>query len=276
MAAGGFYVYVHKRPDTGAIFYVGKGRGYRYSSKCGRSAEWWRIFEQGGGLIADKVAFCESEELAFLAEIELIDQQLRLGVELCNKTKGGGGYGFGAIRTEEYKRKLSAALKGRRQPNISLALRGIPKSSEHRANLSKARKGVTASNETKSKMSAARRGRPSTMLGKTHSETAKRKIGDAQRGEKNHWYGKKLPDHVIEACIAANTGRVESDETRRRKSEAHKGPKNHRFGKHVPEEQKARQAATLKARPKIECPHCGIICDEANAKRWHMDNCRSK
>ena len=25
---------------------------------------------------------------------------------------------------------------------------------------------------------------------------------------------------------------------------------------------------------KIECPHCGKMCDKGNAKRWHFDNCK--
>jgi hypothetical protein len=28
--------------------------------------------------------------------------------------------------------------------------------------------------------------------------------------------------------------------------------------------------------PKIECEHCGIICDKPNWHRWHGDNCKKK
>lgn len=27
---------------------------------------------------------------------------------------------------------------------------------------------------------------------------------------------------------------------------------------------------------KIECPHCGKLCDKLNAKKWHFDNCKNK
>ena len=27
---------------------------------------------------------------------------------------------------------------------------------------------------------------------------------------------------------------------------------------------------------KIECPHCGIMMDKSNAKRFHFDNCKNK
>lgn len=67
-----------------------------------------------------------------------------------------------------------------------------------------------------------------------HSPETRKKIGDAQRGEKAHWYGKSLSENVKNKISAA-----------------HKG----------------------KAKKQIECPHCKKIGGEPQMKRWHFDNC---
>jgi hypothetical protein len=50
------------------------------------------------------------EELAFLVEMECIDQLKKLGVNLCNMTNGGEG-ASGSKRSQETKNKLSAIRK---------------------------------------------------------------------------------------------------------------------------------------------------------------------
>jgi hypothetical protein len=44
-----FYTYEHIRPDTGAIFYVGKGKGSRCTEKGKRNNYWKRIVRKAGG-----------------------------------------------------------------------------------------------------------------------------------------------------------------------------------------------------------------------------------
>ena len=73
-----------------------------------------------------------------------------------NSTAGGGN----GIRSEETKRKLSEAKKGKPLPE------------EHKQKLSEALKGKPFSEEAKRKMSEAKKG-------KQHSEETKRKIGKA-------------------------------------------------------------------------------------------------
>jgi hypothetical protein len=271
-----FYVYEHRRADTGAVFYVGKGSNQRLNSTQGRNPFWCAVKAKAGGFIPVKVAFADDEELIYLAEAELIDKYKRLGVRLCNLSPGGEGGGKGVKRSAEYCRMVSERQRGKKRPELSAALKGIKKSAEHRAKLSAARIGTKASDETKAKISAGQKGRPSSMKGKTHSEETKRKIGAALKGEKNFWYGKKMHENFRAACIVANTGRVESAETRRKKSESHKGEKNYRYGKPISEEQKARQRATLMANPPMTCPHCGKVCSKGNALRWHFDRCRER
>ena len=51
------------------------------------------------------------------------------------------------------------------------------------------------------------------MNGKHHSEEAKRKIGDAQLGEKNHMYGKKHSPETIALMKEVHTGHLHKPET---------------------------------------------------------------
>jgi hypothetical protein len=42
--------------------------------------------------------------------------------------------------------------------------------------------------------------------------------------------------------------------------------------------QKQRMSAAKKGipKPKVQCPHCGILCAVNVAGRWHFDNCKYK
>jgi hypothetical protein len=75
--------------------------------------------------------------------------------------------------------KRANSQRGQKRPTVSAKLKGRPKSLEHRQKLALARLGTKASEATKLKMSETRKGRPSTMLGKKHSEETKKKIRDS-------------------------------------------------------------------------------------------------
>lgn len=85
-----FYVYEHIRHDTGAVFYVGKGKGERAWDEQKRNPYWRRVVSRHGYDARIVVAGLD-EELALLAEVELIDKQTRLGARLTNLTAGGEG-----------------------------------------------------------------------------------------------------------------------------------------------------------------------------------------
>lgn len=99
------------------------------------------------------------------------------------------------------------------------------------------------SEETRNKISQRLRESP-PMKGKHHTEEAKQKISDAERGEKNHnygkrlseetrrkisennarvWKGKHLPESVKKKLSNANKGRVLSEEHKKKISESEKG-----------------------------------------------------
>jgi hypothetical protein len=270
-----FYVYEHARADTSRPFYIGKGCGDRAKSKQGRNPYWKNVVAKAGGYSIRVVASGLDEELALLAEIEAIAAYRARGFVLTNATDGGEGMS-GYIHSPESRRKISESQTGLKRPNVSLALAGVPKSDVHRAHLAKAKLGSKASVETRAKMSLMRKGRPSSMLGRKHREESKQKISAAQMGSKNHFSGRQHSSEVVESARLRNLGKKLSDETKERMSIARTGDKNPRFGVVVSDDQKARQIAALKARPRVTCPHCAMSMDEANAKRWHMNNCKER
>lgn len=283
MASAGFYVYEHVRKDTGAVFYVGKGSRYRATVVQGRNRYWHRIVDKAGGYDVRLIASGLDEDLAFLAEMERIDQLRRLGVRLANMTDGGEGMAGYKMDADVVERR-AAKRRGKKRPDISARLRGVKKTEEHKKNLSIARTGLKVSVEGRAKMSAARKGRPSATKGRTQSDAVKEKI---RASVIQALQSKEVRERISVGVKAANADpevrkkraiatkkALSAEDVRRRMSDSHMGYRNWRYGNPIPEEQKARQIAALKARPRVTCQHCGKTMDEANAKRWHMDNCR--
>lgn len=67
----GYYVYVHRKSTNNEIFYIGKGKNYRFSSKSGRNKFWRNVYSKYGCLVEivlDKL----SEEQALELERELV------------------------------------------------------------------------------------------------------------------------------------------------------------------------------------------------------------
>jgi len=108
---------------------------------------------------------------------------------------------LGMKSSEEHKRKISEALKGRPNSKISEALRGRQFSEEHKRSLSMALKG-----------------KPSNFKGKHHSEEAKRKIKIARKG-------KKQTEETIKKRVLMLRGKKRSEEQKRNISESKKGKK---------------------------------------------------
>ena len=105
-----FYVYEHIRLDSNAVFYVGKGKGRRCFESRRRNLYWKRIVSKAGGFDVRVVVDGIDEELAFLAEQELISKLKTQGIVLANLTDGGEGVS-GYNHTEETKAFLGATLR---------------------------------------------------------------------------------------------------------------------------------------------------------------------
>jgi hypothetical protein len=143
-----FYIYEHIRPDTNAVFYVGKGNGNRMNSLRDRNRYWKHIVGKVGSFNALKILEHEDEELVFLAEQERIDQLRRIGIKLCNITNGGEGIS-GFNHSEESKKKMSVARK---------MLVPHKHSEESKEKIRQANTGVIFTEERKRKISEARKG----------------------------------------------------------------------------------------------------------------------
>jgi hypothetical protein len=279
-----FYVYEHRRKDTGAVFYVGKGSGDRCKSKQGRNKYWQNI----AGKYGYEIAIIHSgldEDLAFLVEMERIDQLRRIGISICNVTDGGEGMAGYKMPSEVIARRAESQ-RGQKRPSVSVALRGIPKSAEHKERLSAARTGLKISDEGRRKLSEKRKGSPGFFLGWKHKEESKEKIRlSVAIAFQDGTIGKKIsaavkarysdPEHKEKVRLATIKA-LSNPEVRKKMSESHKGEKSYCYGKLVSEERKQKQIASLKARPRVTCIHCGRMMDESNARRWHMDNCKDK
>ena len=122
-------------------------------------------------------------------EKEVIAKFNTLAPHGYNLTEGGGG----GSRSEETRRKMSEARKGKPSPN-----KGRPFSEEHCRKISEAMKGKTLSEETRRKISENN---------STKRPEVRRKISEAHKGQ-TPW----------------NKGKTPSEETRRKISAARETP----------------------------------------------------
>lgn len=100
-----FYVYEHIRSDTGAVFYVGKGRGpraWKFAERNGHYGNILRKLERDGGSVDVRlVKEGLPESCAFTLERLRIRVLRDKGVRLTNKTDGGeGASGYNPTKRE--------------------------------------------------------------------------------------------------------------------------------------------------------------------------------
>lgn len=105
------YTYAHIRPDTGKIFYIGKGSLRRAQSKNNRNKYWKNIVNTCGGFNVEILADWEFDKEAFEHEKLLISCFKSMGYKLANFTDGGEG-SSGYKWTKEQLKTLSEAHKG--------------------------------------------------------------------------------------------------------------------------------------------------------------------
>ena len=125
----------------------------------------------------------------------------------------------GKPRSEETKKKLSEALKGRKRGSHS---------DETKKKISEANKGKKRTSEQKKKMSEAHKGQIAWNKGKKtrpHSEETRKKMSEAHKGYSHS-------EETKRKLSEAHKGYSHSEESKKKMSEAHKGKLAWNKGKH--------------------------------------------
>jgi hypothetical protein len=136
------YVYIHKNPKTGAVFYIGKGKGGRFSDFKNRN-EYWKSYVKKHGVVAGIFRDNMSEYCALTLEkilIGFIGKQ-----NLCNLADGGR-FNSGWNHSDESRAKISRFQKNKTPHASSLLALRLHRckrpSDEARIKMSKAKKGI--------------------------------------------------------------------------------------------------------------------------------------
>ena len=167
-----YYTYAYLREDK-TPYYIGKGKGsriYRKTRRIKPPKDKSRIIFLKQNLI---------EEEAFKHEIYMIAVfgRIDLGTGILHNMTNGGEGGSGRVLSEETRRKLSDANRGKNHPNY-----GKTTSLETKAKMSASKKNM--SDETRAKYSAANTGENHPFYGKTHSPETRAKYSAARKGRK--------------------------------------------------------------------------------------------
>jgi len=141
------YIYLHRRNDTGAVFYIGKGTGDRATTTKGRNQHWHRVVNKAG-FTAEIIVRGLTDDEAYWLEPLLIEAHG--GVDkLTNMAEGGLGLtSEDAKRTwkdPELREKISQSIKDAwKDPELrekmSQSTKELWKDPEYREKISKARK----------------------------------------------------------------------------------------------------------------------------------------
>jgi NUMOD3 motif len=226
-----FYTYFHTRNDTGAVFYVGKGKGRRAHDTT-RNKYWRSIYEKCGRTVNFAMTNL-SEAEAFEHEKYLIAHYKSMGVSLANFTNGGEGVS-GLVFTEEHRAAIALKSTGRKH------------SEEYKQLMREKMVGRIMSDETRRKMSESAKVRKEregnvffgsnvtdeqraewieksakSQSGKKLSEDHKAKISAAGKGRVSANKGKTLSKEWREKMSAASKGRSKSDEHKAKIKAAH-------------------------------------------------------
>lgn len=173
---GKFYIGIHSTNDLNDG-YMGSG----YSLRKAFAKYNKKMFEK------QIIIFLPSREHILDYERILVNENMIANVNCYNTVVGGGAPKSNFRHADEFKKIISDKLKGRKfsdshRLNLSKSARRY-RTEEEKEHLRQVNLGKKHSQETINKMIASRIGRPC-------KEETKKKIGDAQRGELNHRFGK--------------------------------------------------------------------------------------
>jgi hypothetical protein len=231
-----FYVYEHWRPDTGTIFYVGKGKGRRAQDMKGERSRWHRFvvrkLDALGHAVEVRIVYSNLVESdAFAKEIERIAYWRAQGALLVNMTNGGEG-ASGALVSAATRALISDRSKGRKHSEETRAKMSTSAAGNKRAlgykrkpheiaAISARSKGKSPSRETREKMRLAKLGRKIT---DAHKANIRASVRLTYANEEIRKKCVASPEGIERARLA-NIGRKQSPETIAKKSRAIRGQK---------------------------------------------------
>lgn len=202
------YVYSHIRPDTGEVFYVGKGTGNRMHHNYDRNQHWKNVVLKCGG--EEKIKVCLlasglSEDEAYNFERVMIcaikSQTVHRLVNMHCGGKGGSFNPSDEVREKQRNAKLGRKLSEEHKKKIGDAHRGMKRSLETRQKMSSALKGKTHTKETIEKIRNIR-------LGSKASDETKLKMSLSRQGENHPMFGRKHTKESIEKTRLAKLGKT--------------------------------------------------------------------
>lgn len=105
-----YYVYEWYNADTKEVFYVGKGKGYRYKNVKSRNKYFDNYYNKHNCNVR-KVFENMTEQEAYNKEIELISEYRAIDMCKCNLDSGGLGGNDISFPNEEYKKLYYDTLR---------------------------------------------------------------------------------------------------------------------------------------------------------------------
>jgi hypothetical protein len=203
-----YYTYAYLRKDR-TPYYIGKGQGnraYRRNKKDIKPPK------DKSRIIFLKQNLTEEEAFKHEKYMIAVFGRKDLGTGILHNRSGGGEGASGLIHSEETKIKMSEARKGEKNHNY-----GKTFSEEHKRKISEAHKGRTHSEKSRRNMSEAHKG-------KTFSEEHKRKISEVKKGENHYLYGKTHSEETKRKMSRTRKGKTFSEEHKRKISEGKRNP----------------------------------------------------
>lgn len=186
------YLYFHINPVKNEIFYVGIGTTGRAWNYRQRNIFWKRTFKKYGvivNIVEDKLTLDEAVEREKYYINKIGRRNLKLG-PLVNLTDGGE-YFQGIVYTDEIRKRMSDAAKGRimsaeTKKKISIFNKGKVLTQSDKDKKSKSQMGHNVSTETRRKLSDFRTGKTPYNKGIPMSEEQKLKLSSVKKGKPNN------------------------------------------------------------------------------------------
>lgn len=253
------YIYEHCRQDTGAVFYVGKGSGSRANRVKGRNNYWRNVVAKAGGFSTRLIVTDVDEELAFLAEVERIDQYKRIGVRLCNLTTGGEG-ASGRFISDSFRKRMSETTRDRMaKPEFKAASSSFMKSwwdkNGVKERMKEKMRQAFNSPDVHKKLSDAGKARMAIPV-------IREKVRQAAKAQ---WSNQSARENLRQKGLTRLADPNAREHLRKLAKQRMSDPA---------ERQRIRDA--LMAAERVVCPHCDKQGAKSPMSRWHFDNCKHK